>query len=229
MNVIGMGLGARSALTSVALVAVVIAGLAAVPASAQETDSGTTHEKAPSIQYWFKICPERKGPDGKPFKICVTQHEQFNQRSGELNVAVAIRQQEGKKDKLLLTVPLGVALPTGIAVKFDKIKEPLKFTYVFCHAEGCVVDTAATKQIIDAMRKGAVVNMSVFHTFYNRPVSFSVPLKGFTKVLEGPPVDGNNYFQRRRQLRLQIRKRSADAIKKAREAQAGKKKTAPAQ
>ena len=41
----------------------------------------------------------------------------------------------------------------------------------------------------------------------------------FTKSLEGNPVDGAQYFQRRRQLRLQIRKRTADAIKAAQEKQ----------
>lgn len=201
---------------------------AAMVFGAMSLSSGVGHAQETAaadkkVQYWFKICPERKGPDGKPTKICVTQHEQFNQRSGELNVAVAIRQQEGKKDKLLLTVPLGVALPTGIAVKFDKIAEPIKLTYVFCHAEGCVIDTAATPQIIDAMKKGAKMELSVFHTFYNRPVSFSVPLKGFTAILKGGPVDGATYFKQRQQLRLAIRKRTSDAIKKA---QADQKKKA---
>jgi len=203
MNGITKRLPARMALAGAALL---FAGIATGPAQAQETAA------AEKVQYWFKICPVRKGADGKPSKICVTQHEQFNQRSGELNVAVAIRVQEGRKDKLLLTVPLGVALPSGIAVKFDKIKEPLKFTYVFCHAEGCVVDTEATPQIMDALRKGARIELSVFHTFYNRPVSFSVPLKGFTKSFEGEPVDGNQYFQRLQQLRLSLRKSTAEAI-----------------
>lgn len=207
-------------------VAAALAGLVLwAPASfGQETTQAPA--AAQEVQYWFKICPIRKDAEGKDVKICVSQHEQFNQRSGELNVAVAVRQQKDKKDKLLITVPLGVALPTGIAVKFDKIAEPLKFTYVFCHAEGCVVDTEATPQIVDAMRKGKDVSISVFHTFYNRPVSFNVPLKGFTATFEGEAVDGNQYFQRRQQLRLAIRKRTSDAIKKAREAQAAKEKKA---
>ena len=201
-----------------------LAGLAGAPhpVAAQEN----AQQPAQKVQYWFKICPERNGPDGKPVKICVTQHEQFNQRSGELNVAVAIREQSDKTQKLLVTVPLGVALPTGIAVKFDKIKETKKLTYVFCHVEGCVVETAATPEIIDAMRRGARMELSVFHTFYNRPVSFSIPLKGFTASLEGSPVDGKQYFQRRQQLRLSIRKRTSDAIKKARAEQEKKKKAA---
>ncbi len=210
MNTMKQRFSVRKLFRGAALV-LAATGLTAGHAAAQETTAAAEQK----VQYWFKICPERKGPDGKPVKICVTQHEQFNQRSGELNVAVAIRQQEGKKEKLLLTVPLGVALPTGIAVKFDKIAEPVKLTYVFCHAEGCVVDTAATPQILDAMRKGAKIDLSVFHTFYNRPVSFSVPLKGFTATYKGDPVDGKQYFQRRQQLRLAIRKRTADAIKKA--------------
>lgn len=214
MNTVRERLLARVALWGGAA-AILGALVVAQPAMAQETDAAADQK----VQYWFKICPERKGPDGKPVKVCVSQHEQFNQRSGELNVAMAIREQAGRDSKLLVTVPLGVALPSGIAVKFDKIKEPIKLTYVFCHAEGCVVETAATPQILDAMRKGARVELSVFHTFYNRPVSFSVPLKGFTATLEGDPVDGKQYFQRRQQLRLAIRKRTSDAIKKAREEQ----------
>ncbi|MEL7543078.1 MAG: invasion associated locus B family protein [Pseudomonadota bacterium] len=204
------------AATAIVGIGALAAALVASPAIAQETGGAAAEKK---VQYWFKICPSRADAEGKEIKICVTQHEQFNQRSGELNVAMAIRQQDGKKPKLLVTVPLGVALPTGAAVQFDKIKEPIKFTYVFCHAEGCVIDTEATPQIVDAMKAGASANISVFHTFYNRPVSFNVPLKGFTATLDGDPVDGNQYFQRRRQLRLAIRKRTSDAIKKAQEEQ----------
>ncbi|MEL6287584.1 MAG: invasion associated locus B family protein [Pseudomonadota bacterium] len=218
---------ARVALGAVAGAVVALASFTAAPAIVAAQENANAGGAAPAPlpkRNWYKICPVRKGADGKDTRICVTQQEQFNQRSGELNVAVAVRKQESKKDKLLITVPLGVALPSGVAVKFDKIEQPLKFTYVFCHAEGCVIDTEATPQIVDAMKAGANMNISVFHTFYNAPVRFDVPLKDFTAALDGEPVDGNLYFRTRRGVRLAIRKRTADLIKKQRE-EAEKTKT----
>ena len=205
---------------------------------------GFAQEAKQSDSAWVKLCEKgqllEKGKDGKPAKverrICLTTHERLDANTGLALVSVALRQVEGQdKDTLLVMVPLGMRIKAGVraivlkpdewkrVVKKEKIDEsklkPLALGFELCHAGGCTAEHPATPELIDSLKKGGgLLIMSVDHL--TRRVGFEVSLNGFTKALQGKPVDSKAYAQARGQVMAQIRERQ----KKAYEQYLAKKK-----
>ncbi len=203
---------------------------------------------AESQSAWVKLCevaklnkPQTK-PDDKPEveekKICLTHHERLDGNTGMVLVSAAIREVEGQdKKSLMIMVPLGMAIPPGVraavyttdqwakASKNEQIDEaslkPVNLKYSLCHPAGCTAEVEADASIIDQMKKGGGLMILALNAAA-KPVGFPVPLDGFTKAFEGPPVDNEKYAQARGQLMNQIRERQAKMIEKMKEEQKAK-------
>ncbi|MGD9668254.1 MAG: invasion associated locus B family protein [Hyphomicrobiaceae bacterium] len=197
---------------------------------------------------WVKLCevaklskPQTK-PDDKPEveekKICLTHHERLDGNTGMVLVSAAIREVEGQdKKSLMIMVPLGMAIPPGVraavystdqwakAAKNEQIDEtqlkPVNLKYSLCHPAGCTAEVEADAGLIDQMKKGGGLMILALNAAA-KPVGFPVPLDGFTKAYEGPPVDNEKYAQARGQLMNQIRERQAKMIEKMKEEQKAK-------
>ncbi len=212
-------------------------GLATTTAAvAQEKAQEKKAAAKKSQNPWVKLCLDepgiKKGEDGKiqqvKRKSCYTMTERLDINTGLVLSAIKLREVEGvEKKALIVTVPLGMALAPGLRVlvysgpqwkkaiakeKVDekKLKE-LKFTYLSCDVIGCDAGIEATKDIIDALKKGAGVNILALNT-QGRIFSSPMPLKGFTDAHKGKPVDNKKYAQARQQLMAQIQKRRQDQI-----------------
>ncbi len=197
------------------------------PAAKKQTATGKDAGKKKPSNAWVKLCEEakfRKDPKAEveTKKICLTHHERLDGNTGLVLVSAAIRKVAGqKKERFMVMVPLGMAIPPGIQVKIDKEK-PIELKYTICHAAGCTAEVEATKDLVAKMKKGK--NMAVFSiNMVGKPVVFPVPLAGFDKALDGAPVDSKKYQNARRQLMAMIRKRQIELAKKAAE-EAKKKK-----
>ena len=219
------------------------------PAFAQKKDAAKKEEaKKPAAEHqsaWVKLCEVAKlnkpttKPGDKPEveekKICLTHHERLDGNTGMVLVSAAIREVEGQdKKSLMIMVPLGMAIPPGVraavystdqwekAAKNEQIDEkqlkPINLKYSLCHPAGCTAEIEADAGLIDQMKKGGGLMILALNAAA-KPVGFPVPLDGFTKAFEGPPIDNEKYAQARSQLMNQIRERQAKMIEKMKEEQ----------
>lgn len=167
---------------------------------------------------WVKICEPIPGGENKDKKVCLTHHERIDGNTGIVVVSAAIRQIEGQdKSAFLVTVPLGMVLPNGAMVRVDEGK-PVQLPYIFCHVGGCLAEHEATPEIIDGLKKGGKLGILVVNAASRKPLVYEIPLTGFTKAIQGPPVDSQKYRESRKQLLLAIRQRQIELAKKAADA-----------
>jgi len=197
-------------------VAAPVAGApAAAPggAPAADGDAAAADENA-----WVKLCEKSAETENK--EICLTHHERLDGNSGMVLVAAAVRKIEGEeKEQLLVRLPTAIALaiPAGVQIKVDD-GPPISLNYTLCYGTSCQAETEMTKELFDTMRKGKQMVVAAVN-LQRKAIGFPVPLSGFGKAFDGPPVDNAKYQEARRQLMEVIRKRQIELANKANEAQ----------
>jgi hypothetical protein len=140
-------------------------------------------------------------------------------------IAAAVRKVEGEeKQQLLVRVPTAYALviPAGVQIKIDEA-QPIQLQYAICFPTSCQVQIELTNEMMDQMRKGKQMVVAAMN-IQQKTMGFPVPLTGFAKAYDGPPVDSVKYEESRRQLMEMFKKRQAELAAKA--AQAEQKKEA---
>ena len=179
---------------------------------------------------------QQVGPDNKPLvenkTLCLTHHEQMT-NVGITMVSAAIQQLEGM-DKLHMMVMVppttGIIMPAGMSVvvyskdQVDKLqkKEKLeekdlvgqKLIFTICHQNGCTAENEATPQLIDAMKKGAVMVAFATHVT-GQPIPYEVPLVGFQGTFDGKPVDNKEYGEQRKKLQEMFMANRIEQLKNA--------------
>jgi hypothetical protein len=73
-----------------------------------------------------------------------------------------------------------------------------------------------TKGIFDKMRKGKQIIVAAMN-MQQKSMGFPVPLTGFGKAFDGPPVDNAKYEEARRQMMEQSRQRQIELARRAAE------------
>ena len=208
------------------LMLVLAVGLAGGAISAAAADKDKKAIDTSNKNAWIKICEDVKVKEVKEKKaeqkqICMTHHESLSAKTGAPLISAAVRKVGGhKKEKFLVTVPLGMAIPAGVHIKVDE-NEPLKFRYAFCHVAGCVAEMVMTDALMKQLKSGKKLVVATV-AISGKPVGFPVPLSGFNKAYTGKPIDGKKYANARKQMMLEIRKRQIELAKK-REAEQLKK------
>jgi invasion protein IalB len=209
------------------------------PAAAPQQAAG--EQKPPDI--WYKLCidvptpePTKPGEQPKPQKpeemkktnVCLTQVDVRDNATAILIGKLAVRQIAGQpKPQLLTMLPLGSALPPGALVKIDD-KEPVKLAYTTCDQAGCYAEAAIEPALVDQMKTGKqIAYLGIDVT--GRALSIPLPLDGFAKAFDGPPVPLDKYNEDQRKIADGIRARLAELRKKQEEAaQSGQAAPAPA-
>lgn len=172
---------------------------------------------------WVKLCMKNEQTQNK--EICLINHEGLEPNTGMVLIAAAVRKVEGEdKLQLLVRVPTAYALvmPAGVQIKIDE-SQPIQLQYAICFPTSCQVQLELTNELLEQMRKGKQMVVAAMN-IQQKTMGFPVPLTGFAKAYEGPPVDSVKYEESRRQLMETFRKRQADLAAKA--AQAEQKKEA---
>ncbi len=172
---------------------------------------------------WVKLCMKNEQTQNK--EICLINHEGLEPNTGMVLIAAAVRKVEGEdKLQLLVRVPTAYALvmPAGVQLKIDE-GQPIQLQYAICFPTSCQVQLELTNELLEQMRKGKQMVVAAMN-IQQKTMGFPVPLTGFAKAYEGPPVDSVKYEESRRQLMEMFRKRQADLAAKA--AQAEQKKEA---
>jgi invasion protein IalB len=172
----------------------------AAPAAPPAPGPGAATDEAT----WVKLCMKNEQTANK--QVCLVNHEGLDPNTGMVLVAAAVRSIEGEdKQHLLvrLTTANSLVMPAGVEIKIDD-GEPIKLQYAVCFPTGCQVQMELTKDMFDKMRKA---------------MAFPVPLTGFGKTFDGPPVENAKYEEARRLIMEKFRQRQIDLANKAAEAQ----------
>jgi invasion protein IalB len=167
---------------------------------------------------WVKLCMKNDQTQNK--EICLINHEGLEPNTGMVLIAAAVRKVEGEeKQQLLVRVPTAYALviPAGVQIKIDE-QEPIQLQYAICFPTSCQVQIELTKEMMDSMRKGKQMVVAAMN-IQQKTMGFPVPLTGFAKAYDGPPVDSAKYEESRRQLMEVFRKRQQELAAKATEAE----------
>jgi len=192
---------------------------AGAPGATPMADATTTATE----DAWVKLCMKNDQTQNK--EICLINHEGLEPNTGMVLIAAAVRKVEGEeKLQLLVRVPTAYALviPAGVQLKIDEAP-PVQLQYAICFPTSCQVQIELTKELMDQMRKGKQMVVAAMN-IQQKTMGFPVPLAGFAKAYDGPPVDSVKYEESRKQLMEMFRKRQAELAAKA--AQAEQKKGA---
>jgi invasion protein IalB len=210
-GVAAMGLAASAALAQQPAPAAPAPAAPAAPA-AQAAAPGAAG--GPENSAWVKLCMKNEQTGNK--QICLVNHEGLEPNTGMVLVAAAVRSIEGDpKRHLLVRLPTAYSLvmPAGVQIKIDE-DEPIGLQYAVCFPTSCQVQMELTPELFDKMRKGkqmivAAINMQ------QKTMPFPVPLTGFSKAFDGPPVDSAQYEAARRAMMEKFRQQQADLAAKA--------------
>jgi invasion protein IalB len=198
---------------------------AGAPAPGAPAAGGVAAQGGEDQTAWVKLCEKSEQTENK--EICLTHHERLDGNSGMVLVAAAVRKIEGEeKEQLLVRLPTAIALaiPAGVQIKVDD-GQPISLQYTLCYATSCQAETEMTKELFDTMRNGKQMVVAAVN-LQRKAIGFPVPLGGFGKAYDGPPVDNAKYQEARRQLMEVIRKRQIELANKANEAQQKKEQGA---
>jgi len=187
---------------------------AAAPAGAPAAGAGA----GPEESAWVKLCLKNDQTGNK--QICLVNHEGLEPNTGMVLVAAAVRTIEGEdKQNLLVRLPTAYSLviPAGVQIKIDD-NEPISLQYAVCFPTSCQVQMELTKEMFDKMRKGKQMVVAAMN-MQQKTMAFPVPLTGFGKTFDGPPVDNAKYEEARRQMMEKFRQRQMELANKAAEAE----------
>jgi invasion protein IalB len=167
---------------------------------------------APNGEPWVKLCMKNDQTQNK--QVCLINHEGLEPNSGMVLVSATVRAAEGDdKQQLFIRLPTFQALviPVGMPIKIDD-KQPIPLPYTICFPMNCQAQIELTKDMMDSLRGGKQMIVAAMN-FQQKTIAFPVPLTGFGKVLDGPPVDLAKYEESRKQLADVFRKKAEEAAK----------------
>ena len=142
-----------------------------------------------AFQDWMVKC---EGGDGKAERCFAFQNIVYTQ-SGQRLLTLAAGYLGPKGEPwILLTLPLGIFLPSGVALKVDKgqrIDTPFKI----CTAKGCETGIPLDDVLLQTMHRGLVARIAFLDGTARRQITVPVSLMGFAaafRTLTAPDAKG---------------------------------------
>lgn len=163
-----------------------IAALCATTAAAQQADAPQDDLNRTPFGDWTRVCSADNA-------TCALE-QAGKTEAGETALLFSVaklpepREVNGQRAEAALTVqtPLGVLLTSGVGVKVDS-GEAVRFNYVTCLQEFCVVQAPMTDTLLASFRAGAraLVAFNIVQNNQAREVVTTVSLSGFTRGYNG--------------------------------------------
>ena len=191
----------------------------ATAASAQDSgDAPAADAPKKEVSSWVKLCEKAQiKKDAEKQEVCITHHERLDPNSGAVVVSAAVRKIEGQdKERFLVTVPLGMALPPGLGASIDESKNITILKYTFCLPNGCTAEVELTPELMASMVGGKMVLVQAINALGER-IGFQVPLNGFKQTYDGPAIDTAKFAQARKTLLDRIREKQIERAKAAKD------------
>jgi invasion protein IalB len=188
---------------------------AAAPAGAPAAGA----EGGPEASAWVKLCRKNEQTGNK--QICLIQHEALDPNTGIILATAAVGTAEGGDKQTLIvgvTTAYSLVMPVGVRIKIDD-SEPIPLKYTVCAPTICQAEMDLTKETFDKMRKGKQMVVAAMN-MQQKTMGFPpVPLTGFGKAFDGPPVDNAKYEEAHRQMMEQSRQRQIELANRVAEQQ----------
>ena len=179
------------------------------PAGAGQGPAIVQVKPEPQQADWVKVCGKDQGANKE---ICYTTRD-FVSDQGQPVLAVAIYDVKGDAQKIVrFLMPLGLLLAPGIRYSADN-GPAQSGRYAICFPNGCFAEGPVPEAVINAMKKATQLNISVQNQF-TREVTFQVPMAGFGKAYDGPPIDPAVLEAQQKQLQEQMQKQADEMRKK---------------
>lgn len=177
----------------------------------------------PSQQEWLKVCGEDQAAKKK---VCYTTRD-FVSDENQPVIAVAIYDVQGEPQKVVrFLMPLGLLIQSGIRFAADQgASQPGR--YAICFPNGCFAEGAVKDDTIAAFKKANSLSVNVQNQF-GQEVSFQVPMAGFAKAFDGPPIDPKVLEEQQKKLEEQMQKQAEEMRQKMQQQQGAAPAQAPA-
>jgi invasion protein IalB len=177
-----------------------------------------TVKPEPSQSEWVKVCGKDQGTGSE---ICYTTRD-FVSDQGQPVLAVAVYDikggPQGQSSRIVrFLMPLGLLLQPGVRFAVDQ-GAATPGRYAICFPNGCFAEAAVKDDVINAMKKGTTINVSVQNQAA-REVTFAVPAAGFGKAFDGPALDPKVLEEQQKKLQDELEKRSEEMRKKLEQSQ----------
>jgi invasion protein IalB len=164
----------------------------------------------PTQNDWTKVC----GHDQAANKdICYTTRD-FSAQAGQPPVlALAIYDIKGDDNRILrLLVPVGLMLRPGFRFSVDK-GQTHEGAFEICFPNGCFAESKINGALIDQIKKASTLSVVVKNQA-NNEVTFVIPMAGFGKSFDGPPIDPKVLEEQQKKLQEELQKRAEEERKR---------------
>jgi invasion protein IalB len=167
-------------------------------------------ELSPTQNDWTKVC----GKDQTANKeICYTTRDFSAEKDKPPVLALAVYDVKGDDTRVVrLLMPVGLMLRPGFRFSVDN-GAPTEGAFEICFPNGCFAEARVKGTTIAELKKGTVMNVDVKNQA-NNLVTFGVPLSGFDKAFDGPPIDPKVLEEQQKKLQAELQKRAEDERKK---------------
>ncbi|PWB80251.1 MAG: invasion-associated locus B family protein [Methylocystaceae bacterium] len=158
---------------------------------------------------WTKVC----GADPQTKKeICYTTRD-FGAQADQPLLALAIYDPKGDDHKIIrLLLPPGLMLKPGFRFAVDKGSLDAG-EFEICFPNGCFAQAKVKASVIDNIKKGEKFTVVVKNQV-NNEVTFYLPLAGFGKAYDGPPIDPKVLEEQQKKLQEELQKKAEEERKK---------------
>lgn len=181
------------------------------PAQAPQQPQGPVKlSLVPTQNDWTKVC----GKDPAAGKeICYTTRD-FSAQTGQPPVlALAVYDIKGDETRVIrLLVPVGLMLRPGFRFAIDK-GATLDGTFEICFPNGCFAEAKVKGPTIDQLKKGNLLTVAVKNQA-NNEVTFEIPVAGFGRAFDGPPIDPKVLEEQQKKLQEELQKRAEEERKR---------------
>jgi invasion protein IalB len=157
-------------------------GKAALPGTKQPSAEVVATHGAWSIE--CETPPPQEGAAVAPKKQCGMVQTSFSEKNKKIGIKlVIVRGKQDGKDvtKLRVMAPIGVYLPTGVALEIDGAAVS-RVPFTLCIPSSCIALADAQQKTLDKLKKGTKAN---FIVYFGPGADFpiSVSLEGFSAAL----------------------------------------------
>ncbi|MGB0722487.1 MAG: invasion associated locus B family protein [Gammaproteobacteria bacterium] len=146
--------------------------------------TGTSHaavENGQQFQDWKAVCQEVTPEGEAPVNVCRIAQQAFRP-DGKPVAALSVGYRAGQDKPLaVITVPLGVALKTGLALAIDEA-QPTQVPYSICVPAGCQAIGPLDDSMVTAMKQGNTLSI-LFIAPDGKKLRADLSLAGFTAAM----------------------------------------------
>lgn len=122
---------------------------------------------------------------------CALSQQQRKQDTNQLVLAIEFGDISAQNIAGTLVLPFGLKLADGVSIQVDDEPAWDVLPFATCLPVGCTVSLAFDQDKITALRNGAILNLTTKAIETQKPVLFTVSLKGFSAAQDrGTQVRG---------------------------------------